>query len=650
METTRLHSIPLRNIKVNDTLFTRYIDTVIQKGLAYQWEALNDRVEGAEKSYCIHNMKVAAGLEKGEFGGMVFQDSDLYKWLEGVAFSLEIAPNAELEKIADDVIELMEQAQQPDGYLDTYYIINGLEKRFTDLTEAHELYCAGHMMEAAVAYYNATGKDRVLNIAKRFADLICDTFGAGEGQIPGYPGHPEIEVGLVKLAEATGEQKYLDTAKFFVDARGTQPNYLVEESEARKIEDWVFPDMKKFDQQYYQNHAPVREQDTAEGHAVRNLYLYTAVADVAHAYQDQELLDACKRIYKNIVGKRMFITGGVGSAGFGERFTADYDLPNHSDYAESCASIALAMFAKRMLEIERNGKYADVVERALYNTVLAGTNIEGDAFFYVNPLEVDPEICKKNTDLAHVKPVRQTWFGCACCPPNIVRTLASLGQYIYSADENDLFVNLYVANETECTIGARNVKTAIQTDYPFGNVIKLSVETDSDDPFTVALRIPNWTTVKSLKVGGEEIKGSVIDFGYLKMLRSWKGKTEIVLELDMPARLVFSHPNVRANVGRCAVVKGPLVYCLEEVDNGKRLPAVSVAPDVELTEEYDKDLLGGTMVIRAPGARLTDIDWDGLLYRGEKPEKERVELKFVPYCLWQNRGEGEMIVWIGCEE
>lgn len=645
MTEKRLHSMPLKDIHISDNYWSRYIDTIFEKGIAYQWETLNDRVADAEPSYCINNYMIAAGRKQGEFGGMVFQDSDLSKWLEAVAYSLEIRPNPDLEALADWSIDLIGDAQCEDGYVDTYFTVKEPGRRFTDLTEGHELYIAGHMIEAAVAYYNATGKDKFLNIVRRFADLICETFGDGEGQISGYPGHPEIELALMKLSDVTGDPKYMKTAKFFVDRRGGEPNFFTEELKTRGNR-WIFPEMAKFDMKYYQNHAPIREQDSAEGHAVRNLYLYTGVADVAFASGDQSLLDACKRIFDNIAERRMYITGSVGSAGFGERFSCDYDLPNHSNYSESCASIALAMFCKRMLEIEKDGRYADVMENALYNTTLAGMNLDGDRFFYVNPLEVDPEACKKNTDLAHVKPVRQTWFGCACCPPNIVRTLASLGQYIYSAGEDELYVNLYVSNQTSCSIGGRDARISVASGYPFDGAVKVAVESTSGEPFTLALRVPKWTTLKKLTVGGEELKGTVIEKGYLKLHRSWEGRTEILLELEMPARLVYANPKVRADVGRAAVVKGPVVYCLEEADNGKNLPTVEIPADAVLEEVYEEGLLGGTMTIRTKGTKLDTEAWGRELYQEKRPERVPAELKFIPYCLWDNRGEGEMAVWV----
>ena len=637
----RLQSLPLKNIAIHDNYWSRYINTV-PAGLSYQWDALNDRLPDAEKSYCMHNFKVAAGLEEGEFGGRCFQDSDVAKWLEGVAYYLETNRDPELEKIADEAIEIIGKAQQDDGYLDTYFIVAEPDKRWTNLRDWHELYCAGHFIEAAVAYYNSTGKDRLLKIICRYVDLICNTIGKEEGKIHGYPGHPEIELALVKLYRVTGEKRYLDLAKYFIDERGQQPVYF--DMEKSRSDPQAAVDPQIFNHTYYQVHAPIREQDTAEGHAVRNAYLYTGVADVACETGDETLLKTCETIFDNIAEKRMYITGSIGSAANGERFSTDYDLPNHSSYSESCASIALAMFAKRMLEIKRDSKYADVMENALYNPVLAGISLEGNRFFYVNPLEVVPDVDEKNLDLRHVKTERQKWFGCACCPPNIIRALASLGQYIYSADDENLFVNLYVSNETHCKIGDRDVTVSVRTQYPYGSGIEIKVKTDSDDPFTLALRLPKHTFLNRMTVDGAPAH-EVLEKGYLKLKRNWKGETVVSILLDIPVLRIYANPKVRADIGRVALVKGPVVYCLEEADNGANLGGFELPDDAALREEYDNTLFGGTMTITAEGVKVVD-DGNASLYRTTPPKKEKAVMKFVPYCYWNNRGKGEMLVWV----
>ncbi|MCX7658740.1 MAG: glycoside hydrolase family 127 protein, partial [Oscillospiraceae bacterium] len=443
----KLNSIDLKNIRIDDAFWNTYINLVDEVILPFQWDLMNDRVDGAEKSHCIQNFKIACGLEKGGHQGMVFQDTDLAKWLEAAAYSLAKKKNPKLEELADYAIDLIVSSQCEDGYINTYYTITG-KPRWSNLLEGHELYTAGHMIEAAVAYYKATGKTKFLNAMCRFADCIYKTFGKEDGKIHGYPGHPEVELALVKLYHATGEKKYLELARYFIEERGNRPCYFLGE-EAVKTGNFIFPEFKDFGLDYTQCHLPIREQKTAEGHAVRAVYLYSAMADIAYEYNDEELLKQCNELWENIAEKRMYITGSIGSAAHGERFTADYDLPNNTNYSESCATIGLAMFSNRMFQITKDRKYADVVELALYNTLLAGVALDGRHFFYVNPLETVPEIAAKNPTMRHIKTARQPWFGVACCPPNIARTLASLGNYIYAADKNCIFVNLFIANEAK---------------------------------------------------------------------------------------------------------------------------------------------------------------------------------------------------------
>lgn len=643
MKQKRLVSAPLKDIRINDSYWTKYIDTIFQNGIRYQWESLNDRVEGAEKSHSIHNLMIAAGRASGVFGGHVSQDTEVAKWLEAVAYSLEIKPNKEFEGYADWTIDLIGDAQHEDGYINTYYTIVEPKERWTNLMEGHELYTAGHLIEAAVAYFKATGKDKFLTIMCRFADLICETFGDEEGKIPGYDGHPEIELALVKLYYVTGEDKYLRTARYFVDKRGTEPDYFDAEIK-RRGHRYIFPELAGADSGYYVNHLPVREQQDADGHAVRNVYLYTAAADIGYEYSDDSLLTACRSIFDSISERRMYITGSIGSSGVGERFSCDYDLPNNSNYSESCASVGLAMFSKRMLQIEKDSKYADVMEHALYNTVLAGISLHGDRFFYVNPLEVVPEFCDSNTSIAHVKAQRQKWYGVSCCPPNIIRTLASLGQYIYSISEDELYVNLFIHNDAEVTVGRTKVNVQILTEYPFKSTAEVVIKANTSDLFTLGIRIPKWCSLKSITVGDHGELKYTIEKGYIRICREWSRTTTLLIEYDMPAQFIYSNPKVRANAGKAALVKGPVVYCLEEIDNFENLSSIQVDTNHALTEIYEKDLLGGTLTITANAYKM--IDNNPELYRLEKPGTESVGIKYIPYCLWNNRGLGEMTVWV----
>ena len=425
--------IDIGRVKVTDPFWNTVQETVRREVIPYQWEALNDRVPGAEPSFCMHNFRAAARLmerksqpgftepaytfrsfqtlpedksnpDPDKFYGFVFQDSDFYKWVEAAAYSLCNHPDPELEATVDGAIDVICAAQHESGYLDTYYILNGMDGSFTNLKDHHELYCLGHLMESAAAYYMATGKDRLLGAAKRYADYVGECFGPEEGKRKGYPGHEIAEMALFRLYEITGEEKYLALGKFFLDQRGTEPNYFLEEERLREGRHEPKGDTAPY--AYYQAHKPVREQDEAVGHAVRAGYLYSGMADVARLTGDDSMLAACNRLWDNIVKKKLYITGGIGGTAVGEAFSYPYDLPNDTAYSESCAAISLAFFARRMLEISPVSQYADVMELAMYNTVLSGMALDGKSFFYVNPLEVDPAACKADTRLEHVEPVR----------------------------------------------------------------------------------------------------------------------------------------------------------------------------------------------------------------------------------------------------
>ena len=639
----RAESLKLKDIKINDTFWSSHVDLVRNAIIPYQWEAMNDRIPDAESSHCLENFEVAAGRKEGKFYGAVFQDTDVAKWLEAVGFSLECYPDEELERTADEVIDLIAEAQQDDGYINTYFTIVAPEKRWSDLCEGHELYTAGHLMEAAVAYYNGTGKRKFLDCMCRFADLICDTFGFEEGKIHGYPGHQEVEIGLVKLYYATGERKYLDQAKYFIDARGVGKNYFLEEM---KKPDFlkIFPEFVNYDPRYSQSHLPVREQTTAEGHAVRAVYMSCAMADLAYEYQDKELMKACETLWNNMVEKRMYLTGGIGSSGILERFTTDYDLPNGYNYAESCASIGLALFGMRMAQITKDAKYVDVLEKALYNTVLAGIALDGKSFFYVNPLEVWPVTCIDRTSKEHVKPIRQKWFGVACCPPNIARTLASLGQYIYSWEKEDraLYINLFVSGDTVVNTEDGELKITAETKFPWEMHATYAIETTAKAPVKIKIRVPEYAQNYKILCDGKEVEYKE-EKGFAAVEVSKNVKLEIVFEAE--AKFVRANPQVREDAGKVAITRGPLVYCLEEVDNGANLSAITVDTEKELRSEVD-ETRNGYVVVKAHGKRLCEEQWKDGLYSSQKLQKKDVELLAVPYFYWNNRGMGEMEVWI----
>lgn len=639
----RAESVALGNIKIEDSFWSRHVNLVREAIIPYQWEAMNDRIADAESSHCMENFKIAAGISKGAFYGAVFQDTDVAKWLEAVGFSLACYPDEKLKQTADEVIDIIAGAQGEDGYLNTYFTLQEPDGRWSNLCEGHELYTAGHFMEAAVAYYEGTKERKLLDCMCRFADLICETFGNAQGKKHGYPGHQEVEIGLIKLYRTTGKKKYLEQASYFIEARGVGENYFLQEMK-RPGYQRIFPEFARYDPRYSQSHLPVREQTTAEGHAVRAVYMYCAMADLAYEYQDQSLLSACERLWLNITQKRMYITGGIGSSGILERFTTDYDLPNEYNYAESCASIGLALFGLRMAQITRQASYVDVVERALYNTVLAGISLEGKSFFYVNPLEVWPQACMDRTSREHVKPVRQKWFGVACCPPNIARTLASLGQYIYGVaqSESRLYINLFVSNQTKIMLGNSQVLADIETKFPWENEINITLRHVPVEGMYLFVRVPEYAQHYTVMENGKPVPYQ-IDGGYAVL--KIKKDTKLTVGFEAPPKLVRANPLVRADVGKAAIVRGPLVYCLEEVDNGENLSALYLKGEEELTEEWN-DKLGGIVQIMAHGERVKQDAWQGGLYGSQRLKTEPVQLCAVPYPYWNNRGMGEMCVWI----
>lgn len=635
----RLRSIELKNIHIEDAFWSKHVDLVRKTIIPYQWETMNDRIPDAQSSHCLENFRIAAKEAQGEFYGAVFQDTDVAKWLEAVGFSLACYPDKELEQTADEAIDLITRAQCSDGYINTYFTIREPDRRWKDLGAGHELYTAGHLMEASVAYYQGTGKRKFLDCMCRFADLICDTFGTEKGKIYGYPGHQEVEIGLIKLWQVTGEQRYLDQAKYFIDARGVGENYFLKEM-SRPDHHLIFPEFADYDPRYSQSHLPVREQTAAEGHAVRAVYMYCAMADLAEAYGDTSLMRACERLWKNMVEKRMYVTGGIGSSGILERFTTDYDLPNDYNYSESCASIGLALFGLRMSQITRDAGYMDIVERALYNTVLAGIALDGKSFFYVNPLEVWPPACMDRTSKEHVKPVRQKWFGVACCPPNIARTLASLGQYLYSVSEDALWVNLFASSEAETRVGAQKVRLVQKTEFPRDGHIRFAVSCEKPG-MKLAVRIPEYAKDCRLDRAPERIEK-----GYAYFTVS-EGEWNLDMRFEMLVRVLRANPQVRADSGKAALQRGPLVYCLEEIDNGPNLPALFLKSGEEIRERFEPGLFGGTTVLTAQGMRISEKDWkEGELYRERTMNFESTELTFVPYPYWGNRGMGEMLVWV----
>lgn len=659
----------LRRVDVTDTFWKKEMELIRKEVIPYQWEALNDRVEGAAPSYCMRNFKIASKLTKerslhkdvpklidinlngfeflpeeenkleNRFYGYVFQDSDFSKWIEAVAYSLTQHPDEQLEKIADEAIDLVCEAQQPNGYLDTFYIINDMNKVFTNLRDHHELYCFGHLAEGAVAYYQATGKDKLLDAARRYADYIDSVFGNEEGKCKGYPGHEIAEMALVRLYDVTGETKYLKLSEYFINQRGQKPYYF-------DLEFKVEPkDRDELRYLYNQAHLPVREQKEAVGHAVRATYLYSGMADLARVTKDESLYEACVNLWDSIVDRKMYITGGIGGTHMGEAFSFDYDLPNDTAYAETCASIGLVFFARRMLEMKADSRFADVMERTLYNGVLSGMALDGKSFFYVNPLEVNPLACKKDERKQHVKASRQKWFGCACCPPNIARLVSSIGSYAYTESENTLYVHLYMGANIQKTVGDHSLHVKIESGFPWNGNVTLEIEASTPIESTIALRIPDWCDTYTIsKLQDDE---RTIRDGYLYITKTWEGKEELQLDFLMKSKIVHANPNVRENTGKVAIVRGPIVYCLEGVDNGEDLHLIQIEEKNCIIEEALGKIEEESIIkLTVSGEKAVVKDEEVALYRTKPLEYKKEVFTLIPYYTWANRGESEMSVWI----
>ncbi len=640
---------PFRLAEAGNGFWARYTELVRKTVIPYQWAALNDRVAGAQPSHAIRNFRIAAGLESGKFAGMVFQDSDVGKWIEAVAYALETRPDPALECLVDETVEILAKAQAVDGYLNTYFTLAEPGRRWSNLWECHELYCAGHLLEGAIAYYQATGKRRFLDLMCRYVDLIDRTFGTGPGQLRGYDGHEEIELALLRLFEVTGEDRHLQLARYFLEERGREPQFFHAQWEALgRRSHWTRTEVPEPKLTYWQSHLPVRQQKQAVGHAVRAVYLYTAMADLARRTHDAELAATCEALWRNVTRHQMYVTGGIGSTHSGEAFTFDHDLPNETAYAETCASVGLVFFARRMLELCPRAELADVTELALYNTVLASMSLDGQRFFYVNPLEVWPEASARNPDRQHVKAERQAWFGCACCPPNLARLLMSLGKYVCQVEGRTLFIHQYLSG-TAPLPGADGARLEVETGYPHDGRIRLVLRGLAAPDFCLALRIPGWCRTFSLTRQGQRVEPAAGPDGYLRLHGPWQPDDELVLELALEAQVIEAHPQLRAGAGKVCLRRGPLVYCLEAVDNGANLSALALEVASALETRPAPELLPGAVKIIAQGWRRREQEWGDLPYRAlgaTAAEADPVELVAVPYHLWGNRGAAEMTVWV----
>ncbi len=523
--------------KIEGGFWFSYQKLVRERVIPYQWRAMNDEIPGAPPSHSVGNFRVAAGKSSGRYEGMVFQDSDLYKWLEAVGNTLIDDPpgTEQMQRWAEEAIGLVAASQLPDGYLNTYFIVNDRTRRWKNLRDAHELYCAGHLIEAAVALARSgpvagTIGDTILGVARKLADLIDATFGRENGKIRGIPGHEEIELALIKLYRVTGERRYLNLARYFVDERGSLPSHF--ETEAR-AEGYVSIYGAKA-LEYYQAHAPVREQTEAVGHAVRAMYLYIALADLALETDDSAYVEACDRLWGDTTERKMYLTGGIGASEVQESFSAAFDLPSDTAYAETCAAIGLFLFSSRMLRLHDEAKYADVMERCLYNGIISGLALDGESYFYVNPLEVYPAVCDNNASYRFVKYRRQPWYGCACCPPNIARTIAGAGEHMYHLREDCLYADLYHEGSVAVDFGGGPVEVVQRTRYPWTGEVRFEIRLQNPQAFGVALRRPGWCRTVQLAVAGNQYATDVDPDGYIHVSTTWTPGDKIELTLSMP--------------------------------------------------------------------------------------------------------------------
>ncbi|MCQ2458641.1 MAG: glycoside hydrolase family 127 protein [Clostridia bacterium] len=627
--------LPMNRVRVLDEFWSARQRLMTDVTIPYMEKILRDEVPGAEKSHAVSNFRMAAGEEQGEFYGMVFQDSDVAKWLEAAAYSLYLKPDPALEKRVDDMVTLIARAQQEDGYLNTYFTVKEPENRWANLLECHELYCAGHLLEAAAAMAQVAGKKELLRVGIRLADHIVECFRDREG----IPGHQEIEIGLERMYEVTGNREYLDMAIRFLDRRGQDPDWFMKNTPAHPGRHYGGYDIPPEDHEYNQTDVPVREQTRARGHAVRQLYMLTAMARAADETGDESMRAACVRMAEHIRRKQIYVTGAVGSTGRHEAFTVDMDLPADRCYGETCASVAMTFFASRMLTLDDDPEYGDLMELELYNAALAGMQLDGTRFFYVNPLSVDPEISGKVPGYEHVLPLRPEWYACACCPPNLARLISSLGGYLWSVNGQRVSAHLWIGSEADLP----QAKIVTESGYPRQAYLRFTVREVRQKRFTLRARVPKRVGNIQTSMNGETVSLPVKN-GYLELERDWEPGDTLEITGDMLITRLYPDPGVRDCAGKVAIARGPVIYCAEGVDNGDGLSALILPDDGAITElPYDPNLLNGVIPLEAEGFREKP---GGELYGNDIPDKEKTNIRLIPYYAWANRGLNEMTVWL----
>lgn len=620
--------VPFSEVEITDSFWLPRLKTSRTVTIPYAFQQ-------SEKTGRIKNFEIASGIKEGNFCTVYpFDDSDVFKIIEGASYSLKVHSNPELDKYLDNLITKIAAAQEKDGYLYTARTIKSDmpvrwvgKGRWSNLYLSHELYNVGHLYEAAVVHFQATGERTLLDVALKNANLVDSVFGYGKKI--GVPGHQEIEIGLVKLYRVTGDKKYLDLAKFFLDERG--------HAHGRELYG-----------EYSQDHKPVIEQSEPVGHAVRAAYMYSGMADIAALTGDTEYLKALHRLWENVVSRKMYLTGGIGSRSGGESFGEDYELPNATAYCETCAAIANAFWNHRMFLLSGDAKYLDVLERVLYNNILSGISMTGNRFFYTNPLE------------SHGQHKRSPWFSCACCPSNVSRFIPSFPGYVYATQNDTLYINLFVECKARIQIDEQTVMLQQRTGYPWDGEVKIILNPEKEKTFDIFVRIPGWARnqpvpsnlYRYLRTSEQKVKVKVngeavvfeLEKGFTRIRRAWKKGDTIELDLPMPVRLVLSHEKVLENSGKVALERGPLVYCAEWADNKGYVSNLVLDDDLSLKAQRREDLLNGITVIKG---EVTALKWtEG----GKTPDKVKQEFTAIPYYAWAHRGEGEMAVWLALDE
>jgi DUF1680 family protein len=627
-----LAPVGFAEVRLEGKFWRERLDTVLARTIPSQHVQLEQH--GILESLTLPNPPPPLRYPRNQHGFtvQVFWDSDVGKWVEAASYALAHRRDADIEAKIDAIVDLWGKAQLPDGYLNCWYLGHEPQNRWTNLRDNHELYNLGHMLEGAIAYFQVTGRRKFLDIMEKAIAHVRETFGPGPKQKRGYPGHQEIELALVKLYHLTGDRKHLDLATYFINERGSKPYYFDGEAIARGANpaDYWF---KTYE--YSQAHMPVREQTKVVGHAVRAIYMYTAMADLARELGDAGLKRACETLWNDVTATKMYITAGFGPAASNEGFTRDFDLPNDTAYAETCATVAMIFWAQRMLHLDLDGKYADVLEQSLFNNALCGLSREGEHYFYSNPLEDDG---------GHS---RWAWHTCPCCTMNVSRLIASVGSYFVSASDDAIAFHLYGGISTTVTLKTGKVALREVSDYPWSGDIAIHVDPETPAAFSVKLRIPGWSEGATLSVNGIAVDTGTAKNGYVDIARTWSKGDSIALDLPMPARRIYAHPSVRMDVGRVALQRGPLVYCLEEADNpGGPVQRFRLPRTAELKSTTRADLFDGIVTIDAEAVALSDAGWQQELYRTKPPAEAPSSLTALPYYLWNNRAKGSMLVWV----